>query len=57
MNSKKFKFTQEDLDNMVREALGAESVGTPKAPGKPNILQMMRAKKELGNQGGQWPLV
>ena len=57
MKEPKFKFTQEDLDNMVLGALGAEGGETPtKTPGKPNILQLLRGKKELNNQG-KWPLV
>ena len=51
--TKKFKFTKEDLDNMVLAAL--EENQAKAQPDKPNILQLMRAKKEL-NQS-KWPLV
>ena len=51
---KKFKFTLDDLNNMVVEALKAQPEKPTQAT-KPNILQLMRAKKEQGKT--EWPLV
>lgn len=42
-----FKFTLDDLNNMVIEAL-KEQPERPNAQGKPNLLQMLRTKKEQG---------
>jgi len=50
----KFKFTLEDLNQAVIGALNTKPE-QPQMPGKPNILELMRAKKE--NKEGQWPLV
>lgn len=49
-----FKFTLDDLNNAVLEALRGQPEQA-KPQGKPNILQMLRAKKEQGNT--EWPLV
>lgn len=47
----KFKFTQEDLDDMVLEALDA-GTGRQKGEGgtkKPNVIQKLLAGSKLGN--------
>ena len=54
MLNKEFKFTQDDLDNMILEALEGEAKVTQGMPEKPNVLQLLREKKKQG--GGRWPL-
>lgn len=44
--SDKFKFTQEDLDNMVLEALNAQS-GENQGERKPNVLEILKSKTGL----------
>ncbi len=46
----KFKFTIEDLNRTVIEALNAKP---EQGKGKPNLLKLLRAKKEQKNK---WPL-
>lgn len=50
----KKRFTQEDLDNMILEALNAQSDKNNRGSEKPNILQLLREKKEQGKS--RWPL-
>ncbi|MBA7466125.1 hypothetical protein ES707_01300 [subsurface metagenome] len=53
MNKPDFKFTLDDLNNVMIEAL-KEQPEQAKPQGKPNLIQMMRAKKEQGKT--EWPL-
>ena len=45
--SDKFKFTQEDLDNMVLEALNAQSGENQGGERKPNVLEILKSKTGL----------
>jgi len=54
--SKKFNFTQENLDNMIIEALDA----TPESEqsnqgkqGKPNLLEKLLSRKQLQGQSNE----
>jgi len=49
--SKKFKFTQDDLDKMILDALQQKSEQKPM--GKPNLIELLRGKKERQKT---WPL-
>lgn len=47
----KFKFTQDDLDKMILDALNQESGTTNTAQGnKPNAIQGLLAKAKLGKK-------
>jgi len=45
--SDKLKFTQEDLDNMVLEALNAQSGENQGGERKPNALEILKSKTGL----------
>ena len=53
MNKPDFKFTLEDLNNVMIENLREQPVEKPQ--GKPNILNIIRGRKE--NKEAEWPLV
>lgn len=46
--SNKFKFTQEDLDEMIIKALGEDPTKTENK--KPNAIQSLLAKAKLGKK-------
>jgi len=50
-----FRYTKEDFLRDVREAFTEEAKQPKEQPAKPNILEMLRSKKELGES--KWPLV
>jgi len=52
--NKKFKFTLDDLNNAVIEALKGQPEPPSNQATKPNLLQLLRAKKEQGTT--KWPL-
>lgn len=54
MSKPDFKFTLDDLNNMMVEAL-EEQPGQAQPEQKPNILQLLRGRKE--NKEPEWPLV
>ena len=55
MNKPDFKFTLDDLNNVMIEALKEQPEQAKPQPTKPNLLQVIRGKKEQGN--AKWPLV
>ena len=46
-NVAKFKFTQQDLDDMVVKALGAEPTKAEDKTTKPNVLEILKSKTGL----------
>jgi len=56
VNKPNYKFTKEMVIERFINMVHTQPEQA-KQLGKPNLIQLMRAKRELDNKGKQWPLV
>jgi len=51
--SKKFKFTQDDLDDMVIKELEVTAESEQPKEGKPNLIERLMARKQIQGQNNE----
>ena len=51
--SKKFKFTQDDLDEMIIKELDVTAEAEQPKQGKPNLLERLMARKQIQGKSNE----